>query len=279
VGNKQHFGNAKRPIRFVSPLCNRISLVWLWRNWLPILLFFCEWGTSATAQSFKINPVTVSNGAVVINFPTRSDSYYLLQATPTLNSTSSPVNAILGNGGLLGFNPASSQTGSMFYRVEQLPLTSPNSLQNDGIPDAWKLQQGLNPLTPGVVTNLANGCSTTWLQVYMQQTNLQSLPVAFFPNPNSTVVVGLTNVSIPVALTKPYTGFLTYQLSGTAVPQSSGVTGDYVPTSGKVFVANSTTANISITLVPETDIEINRSIVMAISAPPVASQTYAIATN
>ena len=82
-----------------------------------------------------------------------------------------------------------------------------------------------------------------------------------------------------MAFTKPYNGFLTYQLSGTAVPQSSGVTGDYVSPSGKLFVANSTTANISITLVPETDIEINRSIVIALSAPPVTSQTYAILTN
>jgi hypothetical protein len=32
-------------------------------------------------------------------------------------------------------------------------------------------------------------------------------------------------------------------------------------------------------LVPETDIEINRAIVIALSAPPEASQTYAIATN
>jgi len=274
-----HFFNSKPLKGSVAVFRDRNTSGGWWKGRLWIGFCICLWVMPAKSQNFMISPVTVTNGTINMNFPTRSDSYYLLHASPTLASTSSMVNALQGSGGQLGFNATANRSGSMFYRVEQIPLNSANSLQNDGIPDGWKLQQGLNPLVPGVGTNLATGYATTWLQVYKWQTNLAALPIAYFPNAATTVVVGSTNVLVPVALTKPYTGWLTYNLSGTAIPQSSGVTGDYVSPSGKVFVANSTTANISINLVPETDIEINRSIVIALSAPPVASQSYAITTN
>ena len=237
---------------------------------LVCLFFFCELGVEvATAQPFEINSVTVSNGVVAVHVPTRSDSYYILQSKQKLTGSSSfsPTNFMLGNGGNLAFAQPMVRTGAMYF----------------GIPDGWKLLQGLNPLTPGVGTNLAIGYAATWSQVYQRQTNLAALPVAYFPNSSSMVVVGATNFSVPIALTKPYTGWVTYQLSGTALPQSSSVTGDYVaPNLQEVFLNNATSANITIKLVPETDIEINRSIVIALTAPPLASQTslsYAIATN
>jgi len=167
----------------------------------------------------------------------------------------------------------------MFFQVEQFPLTSTNSYERDGIPDGWKLLHGVNPLIPGVASELATGYATTWLQVYKLQTNLAALPLVYFPSSSSTVVVGSPSTSIQVAFTKPYTGWLTYHLSGTAIPASTGVTGDYVQPAGQVYVPNATTANISITLVPEPDIEINRSIVVALSAPPMTNQTYTITTN
>jgi hypothetical protein len=234
---------------------------------------------SCFAQSFSISPPTLSNGTVVINFPTRLDSYYFLQSSPSLSEPVSPASALLGSGDFSLFQPAVNSYGAMFFQVEQFPLTGTNSYEQDGVADGWKLQHGLNPLVSGVANELATGYATTWLQVYKTQTNLAALPLAYFPNSSSTVVVGSTNTSIQVAFSKPYTGWLTYQLSGTAVPASSGVTGDYIQPAGEVYVGNATTANILITLVPESDIEIDRSIVIALSAPPITNQTYTIITN
>ncbi len=186
---------------------------------------------------------------------------------------------MLGSGEFSLFQPAVSPFGARFFQVEQFPLTSTNSYEHDGIGDGWKLLHGLNPFVPGVANELATGYATTWLQVYETQTNLAALPLAYFPNSSSTVVVGSSNTSIQVAFTKPYTGWLTYQLSGTAIPASSGVTGDYIRPAAEVYVGNTTTANISITLVPEPDIEINRSIVIALSTPPITSQAYTISSN
>lgn len=167
----------------------------------------------------------------------------------------------------------------MFFRLEQLPLTATNNILGDGIPDGWKLQHGLNPFVPGLADELANGYETTWQEVYKSQTNLAALPLAYFPSSSATVVVGASSASIPVAFSKPYTGWLTYQLSGTAIPSSNGVTGDYIQPSGQIYFANSMAGNISITLIPEPDVEINRSIVIALSAPPTTSEAYMIATN
>src|ERR1035441_3668416 len=76
--------------------------------WVLIGLFFCVLATPTTAQPFRISALVISNGTVAVSFPTRSDSYYLLQASPRLNNSSTPVDAILGSGGTNGFNPASS---------------------------------------------------------------------------------------------------------------------------------------------------------------------------
>ena len=276
-----HYVKSESGERFSPTWRRRASFAAAARRCCQLLgLIGGSWATLAGAQPLAINPVTINQGKVAVTFPTRSDSYYWLQASPTPNGVWTPVSAELGSGGPNGFSPATSTVGSVFYRVEQLSLTSTNCILSDGVPDGWKLLNGLSPLTPGLITNAAFGYSTSWGWVYSNQMHLASLPVAYFPNSTTTVVIGETNVSVPVSLTKPYTGWLTYQLSGTAIPKATGVTGDYIPPNiPEVYVANSTTANITLNLVPETDIEINRSIVIALSAPPEATQNYAIATN
>ena len=233
---------------------------------------------SVFGQPFQINSISVGNGVAQVNFPGRSDSYYFLQSRASLGANPATTAALLGASGNQVFQMATGTTNAMFFQVEQIPLTSTSSLANDGLPDGWKLQHGLNPLGPSPANQFASGSILTWLQVYQSQTNLAALPLAYFPTQSSTVVAS-SNVTVQVAFTKPYAGNLTYQLSGTAIPSSIGVTGDYTAPSGSVFVPNSTSASILIKLVSEPDVEINRSIVIAIAAPPVANQTYSITTN
>jgi len=259
------------------------------KSCLLIALLFCQWETTANAQNFIISPVTLSNGTVVIGvvqtngttFPTRTDSYYLLNSSSALSIPFGPLapNALLGNGGALDFSLDIAPSGSRFFQVEQLPLTATNDILGDGIADGFKLLNGLSVFGPTQATNVPPFYNTNWLAIYHTQTNLAALPLAFFPTNSIAVVVGSSNVSVPVSFTKPFTGLLTYQLSGTATPSSTGVTGDYVQPTGSVSITKATAANIVITLVPETDIEINRSIVIALSAPPKTSQTYTITTN
>jgi hypothetical protein len=248
-----------------------------WKSWMLLGWLLCAWATRAPAQNFSITPPILSNGTVVIGFPTRSDSYYLLEASPTLFNPLAPANAMLGNGSNLAFAPLLNPIGSMFYQVEQLSLTSTNDILGDGIADGFKLQHGLPVFGPSGATLVPLGDTRTWLQIYQWQTNLAALPLAYFPTPSATVLVGSSNVTVPVSFTKPFTGRFYYQLSGTAIASSPGVTGDYVQPAGSVFVNNGTTANITIALVPEPDIEINRSIVIALST--LTNQTYTVTTN
>lgn len=246
--------------------------------WLLSLLTLCHGLTAANAQSFKISSIAVSNGAVQLTFPSLANSYYLLQSSASLTKTPTPVAAQLGNGELQILQGAASNT-STYYRIEQIPINSTNSLLGDGIADGFKLENGLNPFGPSVANQIAPGYDITWLQVYQYQGSLTALPLAYFPTNTSTVLIGSSKATIQVAFTKPYTGYLDYQLTGTAIPSSSGVAGDYVQPSGSVYVPHATSATISIQLESEPDIEVNRSIIVALSAPAVGDGGYIITTN
>jgi hypothetical protein len=230
-------------------------------------------------QAFEISSISAADGAVQVRFPGRSDSYYFLHSRTSLSAESTATAALLGAEATLVFQAAVGRTNAMFFQVEQLPLTNTTSTANDGVPDGWKLQHGLDPLGPSQANQIATGYVMTWLQLYEWDTEQAAMPLAYFPTASSTVLVGSSNATVQVAFSRPYSGYLTYQLSGTAIPKSAGVTGDYISPPGRVYVANSTLAAISISLVPEPDIEINRSIVIALSAPPLTNQTYTITTN
>ena len=233
-------------------------------------------------QTFEISSISAAKGVVQVGFPARSDAYYFLHSRTSLSAEPKPTAALLGADATLAFEVATGQTNAMFFQVEQLPLTNTTSTANDGLPDGWKLRHGLDPLGPSQANQIATGYVLAWLQLYGWETNQAALPLAYFPVSSTTVVAGSTNVTIQAAFTKPLpqTGTLTYQLSGTALPFSGGL-GDYVPPPGFVSVpAGAVTASISITLTPPPAVEINRTLLVAISVPANGTgQTYTITTN
>jgi hypothetical protein len=103
------------------------------------------------------------------------------------------------------------------------------------------------------------------------------LPLAYFPQASATVVAGSTNVTVQVAFSKPFTGNLTYHLSGTAIPYSSGI-GDYVPPTGYVNVNNAMSTSVTITLTPPPAVEVNRTLLVALSTAS-SNPAYTITTN
>jgi len=118
------------------------------------------------------------------------------------------------------------------------------------------------------------GDTRTWLQIYKAEAGL---PLAYFPVSSTTVVAGATNVTLQIAFTKPFSGTLNYRLGGTAIPYNGGI-GDYVMPPGSVSVANSTTATITINLTPSPAVEINRTLLVALSASS-SNAVYTISTN
>jgi hypothetical protein len=236
-------------------------------------------GWRTAGQEFEITSATLGESTLQITFPGRADSYYLLDAAESLSLGWQPTNALLGSVGGLSFAPALGHERAVFFRVEQLPLTATNDIIGDGIPDGFKLLHGLPVFGPSEANLVPLGDTRTWLEIYNWTADQEALPVAQFGAPSYTVVAGSGAFSVPVQFTKPYTGWFTYQLSGTAVPSSAGVTGDYIRPSGSNYCNNAATANITITLTSQPDIEVNRTIVIAISAPPLTNQTYTITTN
>lgn len=235
---------------------------------------------AANAQEFSISSIELRNGVFQVNCPGRADSYYLLNSIPFLWGQWQPVSAQLGSAGTLSFEvPAGSE--AEFFRIEQLPLTATNDIIGDGISDAFKLLHGLAVFGPSEANTVPVGSTNTWLEIYQAQTFMATLPVAYFSAPSYSVIVGTSSISVPVTFTKPFTGRFTYQLTGTAIPSGGAVVGDYLQPAGSVYCNNATNATIPITLVPEPDIEVNRSIVIALSAPPLplTNQTYTITTN
>jgi len=239
------------------------------------------------AQPFSISSARLTNGAIQITYPSRSDSYYWLNFSPTLTVPSQPVVPFLGINGSQAFQyPVNRSNG--FFRVQQLPLNSANSLLGDGIPDGWKLLHGLNPLGPSVANLPPWGTTNTWRQLYSNDVQYANLPVAYFPQTQATVIAGSSNVSVQVYFSKPYNGLLRYQLSGTAAPTTGSTVNDYTPPSGLVNVVNATNANILINLVPHPAVEIAKTILISLSTsnPPASTlnsnnynRFYTLGTN
>jgi hypothetical protein len=241
-----------------------------------LLLLFISF-IPARAQELRVSSAILSNSTLKLSFPARSDSYYFLLSEPSLDSTWTPVTACLGTNGDQTFLGSVQGASVSFFRLQQLPLTGSNDQDNDGIPDAWELQHGLNPLLATDAAQSPLGDTRSWLQIYQAEASIAQLPLAYFPQTALTNVVGGSNVAIQVAFTKPFTGRLNFQLSGTAIPEKGDGNGDYYPTN-YVDVVGATQAPIAVGLVPRSAVEVDRTLVVALSAPAAATG-YRITNN
>lgn len=276
LGKEQRFGSSKsncgRPgqlrLKATAPR-SELCIKWL------LLLFITL--ISADGQDLRISSATLSNSMVRLSFPARSDSYYFLLAEPSLNSTWTPVAASLGTNGNQTFLGSVQGASARFFRVKQLPLSGSNDQDNDGIPDAWEIQHGLNPLVASDAAQIPQGDTRSWLQIYQAEAIAAQVRLAYFPQTALTNVVGGANVTIQVAFTKPFTGRLSFQLSGTAIPEKGDGNGDYYPTN-YVDVAGTSNATIVVGLVPRAAVEADRTLVVALCAPA-ATNAYRITNN
>src|SRR5260370_11692031 len=122
--------------------------------------------TTVSGQPFRITSGVLSNSVLQMTFPGRADSYYFMLAGSSLTVPSGPVAAVLGTNGNQTFQRPVNGGATMFFRVQQLPQTGANDQDLDGIPDAWELQHGLNPLYSSDANQVPLGDTRTWLQIY-----------------------------------------------------------------------------------------------------------------
>jgi hypothetical protein len=230
------------------------------------------------AQNLVITSIAVTNGSVQIGFPGSVDSYFLLEATPSLNAPLSPVSAMLGANASQTFQQVSGGSASMFFRIQKAPLTSLNDMDGDGLPDVWELQHGLNPLDPTDAPRISTDGVHTWLQLY--QAYLNTLPLnAWFTAPESAILsyTGATNLpaplNVPVRFTRAVTGAYSYNISGPAVANV-----DYAPLSGQIQVNNSATALIPLQPLTSSSLRGPRSVVLTLKRPGTNAPAAVLAT-
>ncbi len=235
-------------------------------------------GSAGKCPGFVIRSIALDKGSVGITFRGQAGSYYVLHAASSLSSNSPVTAASLGTYGPQVF-PSPVGGNAMFFRVEQIPLTSTNSVLGDPIPDAWKLQHGLSILDPTVVNQLAPGDTRTWYQIYTNDLVLAQLPLAYFSQASSTISADATNISVQVDFSKAFSGRFSYIVGGTAISVSTGGKGDYKTLPGFVDATNTTGISIPVELVSSPFVSEPRVLFLMLSATNTYIPPYRLISN
>jgi hypothetical protein len=129
---------------------------------------------STRAQTFSITNFTLGpTGVRTLQFPTDTNSYYILYAGAVVTNINQPIAINLGASGTLQFQDPSPQLAAQFYRVRQVPLNLPLDTDGDGMDDVFELNYPgcLNPLDPSDATVDCDGDGRSNLQEYYDGTN------------------------------------------------------------------------------------------------------------
>jgi hypothetical protein len=236
------------------------------------------------AQEFRINVTIGSDDKLHLRYPADPNYYYILSRGDTVTNIVLATGLALGEGpqGELADPVGAVTRPASFYRIRKVPIAQPLDTDGDGIDDVWELglPAQLNPLNASDAQLPSAGPgSQTWKQAYDNEQSASQLPVAYFPELSSTVLADAADASVRVAFSKPFTGRLRYQLSGTAIPPSAGVDADFEAPPGFVDVAGANTATIRLILIPRGAIENDRSILVALSVPAGANVDYRTADS
>lgn len=248
------------------------------KKWLFIVSYTCLIALvcifDTVAQEFKISANVLPSGALKLSFPSDSVSYYVLLSGLESGSITQRTSAVLGTNVSGSFEQIISSARSMFFTIQRIPRRSPTDLDNDGIDDVYELSHGsdLNPLDRSDATlPYPPTPNLTWLQKYQRDVIDGQPTTVGFPIPMSTVLADEATATVPITFSKPFTGTITYQIGGTAVPGLPSNGGDFFFPSGSISVNNRSTAEISIPLVPHAWLAGDRTIVLSLTTPPNAA--------
>lgn len=126
----------------------RWILVWLMTG---IMQLGSGINIQVSGQVFEITRIAVTpGGAVELEFPAESRSYYILYEGEDVTSIDIPTGMVEGQDALLNVTSGRPQTDSRFYRLTRLPEEFPRDSDGDGIDDLYELRRPsiLNPFDP-----------------------------------------------------------------------------------------------------------------------------------
>ncbi len=190
-----------------------------------------------------------SNNAFV-PYNSESNGIYALQVAPALPGNFQTVRLANGTIGTRTFQYSNGPSPNAFFRIERQPF--PLALDHldrdgDGIDDLYEITHP--PLDPFNPDDAGPYLSQYWSTIPLY---------AYFLTSSSSASASAAVINLPFYLTKPYTGTLRYQVSGTSVSGS-----DFQALSGLVAV-NGRTGVIPITPISSPQIRSARSVVVTL---------------
>lgn len=154
-GMMQHGERADHSLlrtRFRTPELGRVIAPFAaLRTFCVMALALLGSGEPARSQSFAIDSITLDpGGRPILTCVARTDSYYRLLRGNRVTTVGNPVALALGVSAAIRISDPSVPGAEFFYRVQQIPLSSPLDSDGDGIDDVWELTHGsfLHPLNP-----------------------------------------------------------------------------------------------------------------------------------
>jgi hypothetical protein len=129
----------------------------------------------ALAQSFRVtNALLNQQRELTVEFPSDTNSYFILERNSALAGITNAVALALGTTGAGQLTDTNRAMAMAFFRVEKVPLSSPQATAGDGIDDAYKLQHPdvfPNPLDPSYAAQDFDGDGVSNLREYQRGTD------------------------------------------------------------------------------------------------------------
>jgi hypothetical protein len=240
--------------------------------WLTgVAVAFASAHQSAPAQIFEINTARLSAQHLRVDFQSDTNFYFILRRGSSPQNIAQAVAIALGtNGNAAISDPALATNSAAFFRLQKISLLSPLDTDQDGIDDVWELRfrQAGAALNGADANADQNGNGVADAVDYANYLAAQA-PLATLATAGSQFSDTAGTVGVQVLFSKPYSGTLHFQISGTAV---QGL--DYQPafgpldaSSGGEIPVNGTSANIPIALLTNTAVNVSRALVISLRQP------------
>ncbi len=140
----------------------------------PIFLAWLLLALTPAARSAELRIQSITQepgGPVRIRHAANSNSYYLLFRGDRLDAIGTTRDAALGVGADGVLEDAGTGSATAFFRVREVPVTSPLDSDTDGIDDVYELRTPpLDPLNAADAGQTApNSGGRTYLELYREQ--------------------------------------------------------------------------------------------------------------
>ncbi len=129
----------------------------------------------ASAEGFHLTKAFMNEQSeLTVEFPSDTNCYFILERSSTLTGLTNAVALALGTTGAGRLADTNPPVGAAFFRIEKVPLSSPQATAGDGIDDVYKLQHPdvfPNPMDPSYAAQDFDGDGVSNLREYERGTD------------------------------------------------------------------------------------------------------------